>query len=303
MPADPMPDGAPTGRDMLVVGDLMVDVMAMHSGPVQRRSDTPAAVHMGGGGSSANTACWLASAGRAVRLVAGVGADPLGRHALDGLAAAGVRFVGRPDPDRSTGACVVLVDAAGERTMLPDRGANDALDPALVVDALAERPAWAHLSGYTLFDEGSRPAGRALLAEARRLGVPASVDASSAAPLRSAGADRFLEWVDGIDVLFANTDEMAVLGRPAGVLAHVGSLVVKRGVAGATWTDGRDEASTPAVDGEVIDTTGAGDAFAAGYLGGLVDGGSPAEALAAGCRMAATAVATPGARPPARPSG
>lgn len=282
---------------MLVVGDLMVDVVAVHDQPIHPGSDTPASIRSLGGGSAANTACWLAWLGRRVRLVAAAGDDPVGHAAVEELRVAGVRFAGELHPTRPTGACVVLVDATGERTMLPDRGANDALQPATVVAALAEAPAWLHLSGYTLLDAGSRPAGVAALAEARRLGVRTSVDASSAAPLRQLGADAFLGWVAGIDVLFANEDELAALGGEEPVLACVGQVVAKHGADGSSWTDGRDRASASAVPVELVDTVGAGDAFDAGFVDASLRGLSPVQCLSAGADVAAGAVTRLGARP------
>jgi sugar/nucleoside kinase (ribokinase family) len=282
---------------VLVVGDLMVDVVAVHAQPIHPGSDTPAVIRPLGGGSAANTACWLAWLGRPVRLVAAVGDDPVGHAAVEELRTAGVGFAGELHPTRATGACVVLVDATGERTMLPDRGANDALRPATVAAALVERPAWLHLSGYTLLDAGSRPAGVAALAEARRLGVLTSVDASSAAPLIEVGAPAFLRWVEGIDVLFANEDELGALGGGAAAMAHVQQVVAKRGAAGSSWTDGSSRASAPALPVRLVDTVGAGDAFDAGFIDAAVRGVAPEAGLAAGSEVAARAVTRLGARP------
>src|SRR3546814_13678377 len=86
-----------------------------------------------GGGAAANTASWLAAAGTPVRLVGAVGDDLLGRGALEDLEATGVELAVTIDHGPSTGSCVVIVHSSGERTMLPDRGANDGLpDPSAV---------------------------------------------------------------------------------------------------------------------------------------------------------------------------
>jgi len=144
--------------EVVVVGDLMVDVVVVPDGPLQHGSDTPSAIRTIGGGSAANTACWLAAAGRTVRLVAAVGDDAAGRIALADLEATGVEFAGTVEPQRPTGTCVALVDATGERTMLPDRGANDALSPTAVERALGRASGWVHVSGYALLGPGSHPA-------------------------------------------------------------------------------------------------------------------------------------------------
>ena len=291
---------------LLVIGDVMVDVVVSHEGPVAPGSDTPARIAMRGGGSGANTACWLASTGRGVMLGASLGNDVVGRQAVDDLHAAGLSTALVIHRDRPTGTCVVLVDGTGERTMFPDRGANDAPEHS-IADALHDDPdpevdepppSWFHLSGYTLLGEGSRVVALDAIDTARRIGVPTSVDAASTAPLLAVGADVFLGWIDGIDVLFANEDEVEALGGPEHVLDHVGALVTKRGAAGASWTDGTATHEVPAVPAEVVDTTGAGDAFAAGYLDAWLAGPDPAAALAAGCALAAVAVTVVGGRAP-----
>ncbi|MGK2948343.1 MAG: carbohydrate kinase family protein [Acidimicrobiales bacterium] len=282
---------------VVVVGDLMVDVVVVPAGPLAHGSDTPATVRSTGGGSAANTACWLAWRGRAVRLVAAVGDDGLAQAALDDLRSAGVRFAGPVVPEAATGTCVVLVDEDGQRTMLPDRGANDRLPADAAVPTLADRPAWLHLSGYTLLGDGSRAAGRRALEAARAAGIPTSVDASSAAPLAAVGADRFLDWVEGIDVLFANDDELAALGGLDAAASRVGTVVVKHGPDGASWISPAGRHHAPSVADRVVDTVGAGDAFDAGYIDALLQGGDPTEALRAASETAAAALARFGARP------
>ena len=183
--------------------------------------------------------------------------------------------------------------------MLPDAGANAGLDAVpLPADAVH-----LHLAGYALLHPGSRPAARALLAAAHAAGLGVSVDPSSAAPLQRAGAAAFLEWVGGIDLLVPNRDEAAALtgmpdprGAARALSAHVREVVVKLGAQGALWTDGETQVRAPAVDVLVSDTTGAGDAFAAGLLAARLAGAEPADALGAGCALAAEAVAREGGR-------
>jgi sugar/nucleoside kinase (ribokinase family) len=204
------------------------------------------------------------------------------------------------DPRRPTGTCIVLVHPGGERTMVPDPGANDALAVADLPDG-----AHLHLTGYTFLREGSRAAGLAALALARERGIPVSVDPSSAAPLAAVGARAFLEWVAGAHVLLPNADEAQALTgeadpvRAARELARRagGEVVVTLGAGGALWTDGDDVVRAAAQPARAVDSTGAGDAFAAGLLAARLRGGTPAAALAAGCALAARAVAVPGARP------
>ncbi|QYG95704.1 ribokinase [Iamia sp. SCSIO 61187] len=283
---------------MLVVGDLLVDVVAVPDGPLRPGSDTAARVRLTGGGSAANTACWLADRGTAVALLAAVGDDALGAAARHDLAAAGVELVGPVLTGVATGTCVVIVAPDGERTMLPDRGANDALPAAAVAAALTDDVGWVHVSGYALLHEGSRAAGVEALAAARAQGVRTSVDAASSGPLRDLGAARARDLMAGIDVLFANADELAALGGIGAVRGHVGAVVLKEGAGGASWIGAGPAITLPAAPAEVVDTTGAGDALAAGALAALVAGADAAGALAAGVAVAARAVAQVGARPP-----
>jgi ribokinase len=273
---------------ILVVGDVMVDVVAVLPGELARGSDTPARIEHHHGGSGANVAAWLGERGR---LAARIGDDTLGDAAVAGLAGSIER-----DPSRPTGTCVVLVHPGGERTMIPDPGANDALELRELPEA-----GHVHFTGYGLLREGSRPAVLRALATARERGATVSVDPSSAAPL--AAAPGFLDWVSGADLLLPNADEARVLTgeadpeRAARALAVGREIVVTLGRHGALWTDGERVVRAPAEAVEVVDTTGAGDAFAAGLLAARADGAAPEEALAAGCRLAARAVARIGARP------
>jgi sugar/nucleoside kinase (ribokinase family) len=277
----------------------MTDVVAALSGPVAPGSDTAARITRRGGGAGGNTAAWLARAGARVTLLGRVGDDAEGRAAAEELAAEGVDLLLATDPARPTGACVVLVEPGGERSMLPDAGANAGLEAApLPSDAVH-----LHVAGYALLHPGSRPAARALLAAARDAGMSVSVDPSSAAPLARVGAAAFLGWVGGADLLLPNRDEAAALtampdpkAAAKALAGHVREVVVKLGAQGALWTDGERQVRAPAVAMLAVDTTGAGDAFAAGLIAARLAGAEPADALGAGCALAAEAVAREGGR-------
>lgn len=309
MTADP----DPTGVRVLVAGDVVTDVLAVHAGPIAIGSDTRAHITLTGGGAAANTATWLAGEGVAVDFVAVAGADAAGADRLAELVSAGVSCASvRRTTDAATGTIIVLA-YADERTMISDRAASALLSAADIDVALAAAPdaTHLHLSGYILLDPASRPAGVHALASAAARGLTSSVDAASAAPLRSVGGAAFLDLVRGIDLLLANADEASALldaapTEEAEALAvrlssSVRHAVVKRGAAGAVWAHaGALLASAPAEPAEVVDPTGAGDAFAAGLLAAWLRGGSPAEALRAGARLGAAAVSRVGARPTLR---
>jgi ribokinase len=201
-----------------------------------------------------------------------------------------------------------------ERSMLCDHGANLLLSPSDVDLALTAPASHVHVSGYTLLDDASRPAGLRALAAASAQGVTTSVDAASAAPLRRVTGATFLDWIRGVDILFANLDEARALldlnnaqsTSDAAVLAqalatYARRVVVKLGPDGAVMAS-QDGAvlRVPAVAAEsVVDPTGAGDAFAAGFLTAWLSGADAQTALQAGARSGAHAVAQLGGRPPA----
>jgi sugar/nucleoside kinase (ribokinase family) len=292
---------------VVVVGDLMTDAVARARFPLARASDTPAIVTMHGGGSGANIASWLAVEGTEVAFVGRRGADITGRNRDMELMGYGVDARLVMDPERPTGTCVVLVTHKGERTMLSDPGANAALSPEDLPRDLFSAGSHLHLSGYTLINEGSRDAGLAALDAARRTAMSISVDCSSAAPLERTGAEPFLEWTHGAKLLFANADQAKVLtGREEPdaavkvLTAWFPQVVIKMNAEGSLWyTNSRPEpVRVPAepVD-RIVDGTGAGDAFTAGFLPVWLEGKPPAEALSAGNRLAAKAIAYLGARP------
>ena len=285
---------------VVVLGDVMVDVVARLSGPVAPGSDSPAAIAFEGGGQAANTAAWLAVAGASVALVARVGDDAAGRAAMTELEALGVEVRVAVDPALPTGTCVVLVAPDGERTMFPDAGANRALADSDLPGELLEAGSHLHVSGYALLRDGSRAAALSVMERSRAVGMSTSVDPSSAA-LLSGGLRQLGK---GVGLLVPNRLEACTLTGLADPLAAARALaesfpevVVTLGEDGALWTDGDEQIRVPAAAAEVVDTTGAGDAFAAGLLAARLRGAGVEEGLSAGCTLAARAVATAGARP------
>jgi len=275
---------------VVVVGDIAVDVLVTPQVPAVPGADVPARIRTLAGGAGANTAAWLAALDVPVTLVARVGDDAAGRAATAELAAAGVRTVVAVDPELPTATVVALL-ADGDRTLLSDRGAAAALAPVDLPPLTGVRHV--HVSGYVLLDPSSRPAGRAAIAGARAAGATVSVDPQVAPALDAT----FLALVRGVDLLLPNAAELAALGGAGAVLAAVGAVAWTDGAAGASWADTRGRWSVPTPPVDVVDATGAGDAFDAGVLAAWLSGAAPKEALRAGCAAGARAVTRPGARP------
>jgi sugar/nucleoside kinase (ribokinase family) len=262
---------------------------------------------MHGGGSGANIAAWLAVDGTEVAFVGRRGADIAGRNRDMELMGYGVDARLVMDPERPTGTCVVMVTHKGDQTMMSDPGANAALSPDDLPKDLFTPGSHLHVSGYTLLNTGSRQATLAAISMARRAGMTISVDGASSAPLERAGAEPFLQMTNGATLLLVNAEQGRVLtGRPepeqaARVLnAWYPHVVMKLAAQGALfYANGRPEpvrVPAPPIE-RIIDRTGAGDAFCAGFLPAWLDKKPPGEALTSGCRLAAMALGLVGARP------
>ena len=290
---------------MLVVGDLVDDISVRVLDDVTAASDTNAEIRLRPGGSAGNVAAWLGHLGTDVVFCGRVGADGLDRHTR-ALADCAVEPHLAGDPERTTATIVLQLDRDGERTMFVDRGANAGLLASDIPPEVWSGVTWLHLTGYSFFDPDTRPVATELLAEARRRGARVSVDPSSVAFLRAVGAEEFLGWVDGVDLIFPNLDEARALGGSTGpqidldvLAARFPHVVVTLGSMGAAYLAGAERVQVTAPHVEVVDTTGAGDAFAAGFLARWVDGATPEAALEGGHAAAETCVTHLGARPSA----
>ena len=276
-----------------VVGDAALDVLARAGTLPAPGGDVRASIAIRPGGAGANTAAWLAALGADPVLIARIGADTAGEQVRGHLAAAGVGTALVTDHAAPTATVVVLVDGGGQRAMLADRGAAGRLAPGDITVPAGARHL--HLSGYVLLDRSSRAAGQAALAAARAAGLTTSVDPQAAALLTDPAG--FLDQVRGVDLLLPSAGELAALGGADAALAAVRAVAVTDGPRGAAWLDRAGTVEVPGRTTEVVDTTGAGDAFDAGVLVAWTGGASPAEALAAGVAAGTRAVGAAGAWP------
>jgi sugar/nucleoside kinase (ribokinase family) len=289
---------------VLVVGDVMTDIIVVPEGPLVRGSDRRATIRSRPGGSGANQAVWLGSMGTRVSFVARVGAADKGHleayfkgFYVDPLLIADARL--------PSGVLVTIVDEGGERSFLTDRGANLALSPSDMPVWLLDDAALVLMSGYSYFAEVPRAAVMYLTGEASERGIGFAVDAASVGFLEEVGAKNFLEWTHGASILFTNRDEalalsgstdletqMRVLGK------NYGRVVVKLGAEGAALGNKEGVALTlPAPPVEAVDTTGAGDAFAAAFITAELKGSLADDCLRAGIAAGTEAVKKIGGQP------
>jgi ribokinase len=272
-----------------VLGDAHLDVVVRMSGPLSEETDTPAVTCVGAGGQAANVAAWITALGGRSRLIAARGTD-LGAELVSAdLARRGVELVGPVVPG-STGVVVSLSSGGRGRSMLTDRGVGTALAEVAVRPEWLDGCEWLHLSAYALAHEPMRSAALAVARAARRRSVRLAVDLASTAMIEAFGVLSFGELIVSMSphVIFGTEAEATLLGdslldrclpgrslRGRNQLGD-GALIVKLGADGVR-VGGRQFAAPPTVP---VDSTGAGDAFAAGYLVGGVELGLAAAARA-----------------------
>jgi ribokinase len=271
-------------------GDLMLDVIVRLAEPLAAGDDVRAETRTGAGGQAANVAAWAASLGGDARCIAKRGNDAAGELVARELAGYGVELAG-PIGDGATGVVVSLVGADGDRSMASDRGVAPSFAPA-ELDAAWVSCDVLHISGYALLREPVSHAAVLAASLARKQGAQVSVDVAAWTEIRAFGPVQFRELLDTLvpDVLFATEAEWEMLG---GAYLTAPTGVIKRGARGCTVVTADARLDLSPVTAEVVDTTGAGDALAAGFL----LGGSLEEAARRGLEAAARCVARVGSMP------
>lgn len=291
---------------ILVVGDTITDIIVMPEGPMVRGSDRRATIRSKPGGSAANHAVWLGRLGMDVTFVSRVAAADL-ETSTAYFKSRGVDARLTGDPNLPSGVLISIVDSDGERSFLTDRGANLNLSATDLPFSLLDGINLLVVSGYSFFTEGPRAVVAALLKEARERGIKTGVDPASVGFLREVGPESFLKWTQGTGTIFANLDEALELTGSVDLNLQMQTLgrfyervVIKRGGAGAA-VGGRKGVilSMPAPMSDVIDTTGAGDAFAAAFLSAELRGSPIEHCLKAGIAAGSEAVGTIGGQPDA----
>lgn len=267
------------------IGDLILDVIVLPDGPLARDADTPATIRFTPGGQAANVAAWASALGAASRLICKRGNDAASELATAELARYGVELRG-PVVQGRGGVVVSVREGPGQRTMASDRGVASQLHPSELDPSWLESCDVLHVSGYCLLGEPMAEAAIAAARSARRVTAARSarrvtVDLASGHDIERVGARQFAARLEALapDLVFATEAERDAMPD------FDATWVMKLGARGARFPEGL----YPAPSVEVMDTTGAGDALAAGYLVG-----GPELAIEA----AACSVGMIGAMPP-----
>jgi ribokinase len=263
-----------------VLGDAHLDVVVSRRGPVAADTDTPASTRLAVGGQGANVAAWIAAVGGRSRLITARATDMAAALVTSELVSRGVELVG-PVIEGHTGVIVALSDGGSQRSMLTDRGVGPLLEAGSIEPAWLDGCDWLHLPAYSLTRQPVAGAALAAVAAARARSARLSVDLSSTAAITEFGVGAFTDLLTRLrpELVLGNKAETDLVGDLAGA-----EMVSKHGADGVVIAGRR----YPAAITDPVDATGAGDAFAAGYLVGGV---------ALGLAAAARAVATMGAMP------
>ena len=292
---------------ILCIGDAMVDVVAQIDGAINFGSDTSSRISMHGGGAASNTACWLGWLGEDVTFAGRIGDDTAGRVILEDFHRFEVKYENLIIPGERSGIVIVLVDKDGERTMFPDPAANSGLDLGSIpqlddFDAI-------FLSGYSLYNPRSTEGVIRIIEAAHNQKIPIYFDLASVGTMEQFGKEKILKHLPSFAGLFMNEAEAHFITGKSEIDAIINDLsrltslvIVKRGARGAIAYSERsgliEIAGTPTA---VVDTTGAGDAFAAGFLSIYVTNGDLNGALTRADEVARKCVGIIGARPASNP--
>ena len=321
-----------TRFDVLAIGDAVVDVIAsatdeflaeegLVKGSMQLLDTEQATrlyAQMGparetSGGSAANTAAGIAALGGRAAFIGQVAADQLGDVFAHDIRAHGVEFDTRASEGGApTGRCLILVTPDAQRTMNTYPGAAHELSPAAIDAEQIRAAAILYLEAYLWRAARPREAMRAAMEIARSAGRRVAFTLSDIACIASHRAD-MLDLIDGgrIDLLFANEAEVKSLFEEpnlddalAAARARVPMLIVTCGEKGAVALHDGESISVPAAPAErLVDTTGAGDLFAAGFLTAQARGRPVQECLRIGALAASEIISHFGARPEADLTG
>ena len=280
-----------------VVAQIPTSPHELHLG-----NDTRTIISTHGGGAAGNTASWLAVLGNDVTMVGRIGNDTAGSAITAEFDALGISYGNIVKEGLHTGVVVCLVDPSGERTMLADNGANAGLEvsdlPALdAVDAI-------YLSGYAPLAPLSREGVLEMVRTINSRGIPIIFDPATVGGMQGVPVAEILSWCALMDTVIMNEEEAIYLSGLSDLESALNFFVeltpraiIKRGSAGAIGLErGGQIISVAAKTSAVVDTTGAGDAFAAGFIDAFTGRRDFSYAIERASAVAGHCVAIVGAR-------
>ena len=293
------------GIKVFCIGDLMLDIVAqIPTSPHQLHlgNDTRTVISTHGGGAGGNVASWLAVLGNDVTMVGRIGDDAAGSAITSEFDALGISYGDIVKVGLHTGVVICLVDPSGERTMLADNGANAGLVisdlPSLDgVDAI-------YVTGYALLAPASRPGVLAMIHAINLRDIPIIFDPATVGGMKDVPIEEILSWCTLMDTVIMNEEEAIYLSGSSDIeaaldffLEHAPRAIIKRGSQGAIGRERRGELVTVIAQAtQVVDTTGAGDSFAAGFIYAFRSRSNFAPAIERASAVAAHCVAIVGAR-------
>ncbi|NDI08125.1 MAG: hypothetical protein EBY82_04895 [Actinobacteria bacterium] len=288
---------------VLCIGDVMLDVVVKIQGAINHGEDTPSRITTHGGGAAGNVASWIAHAGTGASIVARVGNDSAGAALISEFEDLQVDHSSLKKTSDATGVVVILVDVKGERTMFPETGANSGL-------SLSDMPALdgfdaAYVSGYALLNPLSRPGVRQMIGEIKKEGLPIFYDTVTVGAMKAVDRSLIHSWLPLMDYVLPNEEEALYVADAENIddaleklLDMCPAVIIKRGPEGASAKErGGNRIDVDALTTVVVDTTGAGDSFAGGFIAAKISGSDLRASVVAGVTRAATCVANIGARP------
>jgi sugar/nucleoside kinase (ribokinase family) len=272
--------------------------------------DTTGRIALAPGGSAANVAAWIARVGMPAGFVGKVGADVFGDLVVADLEREGVQAHVTRTAEHDTGVILVLIDRAGQRSMVTNQGADFHLLPEDLPEAALQAAAHVHITAWSLFTEPPRAAAIRAAQIARAAGATVSFDPASYQMIRELGHDKFARIIADlpVDILFPNRDEGAALTgerEPHAIAQELhesygGAIIALKLDRDGCYVLARDHAQHyPTGDGPVVDATGAGDAFDAAFMARYLRDGDLAAAARVANDIGSWVVARYGARPPA----
>ena len=281
-----------------------MDISVVIDSAIHEGGDTRASISTHGGGAAANVATWMASLGNDVFLCSRAGDDLNGQYLHEELDRYCVRHSEKRAAGEKTGVVVVLVGENAERTMFPDSAANSGLSKADLppLDGFTA----AYLSGYALINPKSRKNVIEMISLVREKNIPIVLDPGTVGALRNIPLSLLHEWISLCDILILNEEEALYASNQKDIedalitLAKLTPVVVaKRGKKGAMAIfEQAMIIEVPAEDVEVLDTTGAGDSFVAGFMSAWFEASNLEKAIKSGIAQASRCISQVGARPP-----